>query len=169
MVLFDSVSLFYFLFVIMGNSAELSAQEKLSGRDNYLLWSIRLRTMLRDKEAYKGVVKDPVDPQTLDDAGLREFRKRQIKAVALIQANVTHLFSPPSASLRPIQMSSGSTYNHGMNLVIPNAVLFSCLLYILFVWGTFLWRNVLSGLMSLLPVWPPSVILSHQMNLFTQY
>jgi hypothetical protein len=65
----------------------LSDTEKLTGRANYHNWSIRLRTILRHKDCYSGVVQLPLDVPATDD-DLLAFRKRQIKAIALIQSTV---------------------------------------------------------------------------------
>ena len=69
------------------SSGPLSDNEKLTGRANYHNWSIRLRTILRHKDYYSGVVQLPLEVPATDD-DILAYRKRQIKAIALIQSTV---------------------------------------------------------------------------------
>lgn len=45
----------------------LRHEEKLTGRLNYMNWSICLKTMLRDKGVYEGTVQDPAPLGGADD------------------------------------------------------------------------------------------------------
>lgn len=64
----------------------LRHEEKLKGRTNYMNWSIRLKTMLCDKEIYKKIVLDLVALDPEDDASVHH---RRIEEIAMIQANVS--------------------------------------------------------------------------------
>jgi hypothetical protein len=72
----------------MDKVSDFTESMKLTGCENHLNWSIRLKTILRIKNCWDDIVHQPILIHNLDGPAQQDIRMRRFKAIPIIQATV---------------------------------------------------------------------------------